>query len=57
MFNTPLIMLDEATSSLDSELTGEIIKNMRESIKDKMVIMVAHQIHTNAQFDHIVKFE
>jgi DNA repair exonuclease SbcCD ATPase subunit len=56
MYNVPLIMLDEATSSLDSELTGEIIENIKDCIKNKMVIMVAHQIHTNAQFDHIIQF-
>lgn len=54
MFNTPLILLDESTSSLDSELTGEIIEGIKEISKDKLIIMVCHQVLTKAQFDNVI---
>lgn len=55
MFALPLVMLDETTSNLDSELAGDVVRNMRTcEMANKTVIMVAHQIHTSSQFDQII---
>jgi len=54
IFNTPLILLDECTSSLDQELTSTIISALRDSFKDKLVIVIAHQCVTGL-FDQVVK--
>ena len=54
IFNTPIIMLDECTSSLDAELTGEIIESIKETSKEKLILAVCHQITTHAHFDKII---
>lgn len=54
IFNTPIIMLDECTSSLDVELTGEIIEAIKETSKEKLILAVCHQITTHAHFDKII---
>lgn len=46
MFNTPFILLDEATSSLDQDLTGVVMRSIREHLPDKLVITIAHQVVT-----------
>ena len=43
MFNTPLIMLDECTSSLDEELSTTIINGLKENFSNKLVIVISHQ--------------
>ena len=54
IFNTPIIMLDECTSSLDVELTGEIIEAIKEISREKLILAVCHQITTHAHFDKII---
>ena len=54
IFNTPIIMLDECTSSLDVELTGEIIEAIKETSREKLILAVCHQITTHAHFDKII---
>lgn len=46
IFNTPLILLDECTASLDQELTGTVIHGIRKNSSNKTVLMVAHQVVT-----------
>ena len=41
MFNTPLIMLDECTSSLDEELSTTIINGLKENFSNKLVIVIS----------------
>jgi DNA repair exonuclease SbcCD ATPase subunit len=43
IFNTPLMLLDECTASLDQDLTSVVIEGIRENYPDKMVIVIAHQ--------------
>jgi len=43
MFNTPLIMLDECTSSLDEELSTTIINGLKDNFSNKLVIVISHQ--------------
>jgi len=53
MFNTPVMMLDECTSSLDQELTGVVMDGIRENFNGKLVIIIAHQVVTGG-FDRII---
>jgi len=43
MFNTPLILLDECTASLDESLSTAIINAIRENFSNKLVIVISHQ--------------
>ena len=53
MFGSTLLMLDESISSLDEELTGDIIEVLKDNMKDKVIIIVSHQIPTGL-FDGVV---
>lgn len=56
MFGSNLIMLDESISSLDAELSNEIIEALKETMSDKLMIVVAHQIN-EGMFDGVVNVE
>jgi exonuclease SbcC len=43
MFNTPLLLLDECTSSLDQDLSSVVFNAIRENFNGKQVLVVAHQ--------------
>jgi ABC-type multidrug transport system fused ATPase/permease subunit len=53
IFNTPLLLLDECTSSLDQELANDVFEVIKENFKGKTVIIVAHQVVTGI-FDKII---
>lgn len=52
--NSPLILLDESTASLDQELTGCVVDALRENFNGKLVLLIAHQVVQGA-FDTVVK--
>ena len=54
IFNTPLLLLDECTSSLDQELTTTVTSAIKETYADKMVIIIAHQV-VSGLFDREIK--
>ncbi len=52
--NAPILVLDEATSSLDSESEGLIQDALRTLMKDKTTIVIAHRLSTIMSMDRIV---
>ncbi|MFV0362450.1 MAG: ABC transporter ATP-binding protein [Suipraeoptans sp.] len=52
--NAPIVLLDEATSSLDSKNEVLIQRAINELVKDKTVIVIAHRLQSIATADHIV---
>lgn len=56
MFNTPLLLLDECTSSLNQELTTVVFDSIKEHFKGKKIIVVAHQV-IEGVFDKIIKLK
>ena len=54
IFQTPMILLDESTSALDQELTTTVFESIKENFKDKMILVIAHQV-TSGMFDNILK--
>jgi exonuclease SbcC len=54
MFNTPLLLLDECTASLDQELSEVVFSAIRENFNGKMTLLIAHQVVTGS-FDKIIR--
>lgn len=55
--NAPILVLDEATSSLDSASEAMIQDALQLLMKNKTVIVVAHRLSTIMQMDRIVVIE
>ena len=55
--NAPIILLDEATASLDVENETLIQTALSRLIKDKTVLVIAHRMRTVAGADKIVVLE
>ncbi|MDX6746326.1 ABC transporter ATP-binding protein [Polaribacter sp. PL03] len=52
-----IIILDEATSSLDTESESLIQKSLSELVKDRTTIVIAHRLSTIKQADQILVIE
>lgn len=52
--NSPVILLDEATASLDAENETAIQRALSSLIKDKTVLIIAHRMRTVENADKIV---
>lgn len=48
--NPPIIMLDEATASLDQEATSIVMEGIKKEFSNKLVLVIAHQV-ISGEFD------
>ena len=55
--NPSVLVLDEATSSLDVMTEREVMNSIRELIGSKTIIIVAHRMSTMADTDFLFKIE
>jgi ATP-binding cassette subfamily B protein len=55
--NTPVLVLDEATSSLDSESEALIQEAMQRLISGRTAIVIAHRLSTVRMLDRILVFD
>ncbi len=52
--DAPVILLDEATASLDPENEYQIQQALSELVKDKTIIIIAHRLQTVVNADQII---
>jgi ATP-binding cassette subfamily B protein len=55
--NAPIILLDEATASLDSESERQVQDAIAHLTQDRTTIVIAHRLHTVAHADRIYVLE
>jgi len=55
--NPKVIILDEATSNLDTESESLIQKSLTELVKDRTTIVIAHRLSTIKKADQILVIE
>jgi DNA repair exonuclease SbcCD ATPase subunit len=54
IFNTPLLLLDESTASLDQEITSVVFNTIRENFKGRLMIAICHNC-VEGLFDKVIK--
>jgi ATP-binding cassette subfamily B protein len=55
--NAPIVLLDEATSSLDTESEQAIQEALSRLFKGRTVLAIAHRLSTLDAFDRVVVLE
>jgi ATP-binding cassette subfamily B protein len=54
LYNSKMLILDEATSNVDTSTERQIQKAMRELMKDKTCFVIAHRLSTIRNADMIL---
>jgi ATP-binding cassette, subfamily C, bacterial CydC len=54
LHNSPLILMDEPTESLDQQTEQQIIRLIKQTCKNKTLIMVTHRLTDNPLFDRVI---
>ena len=54
--NAPILLMDEATSSLDSDTEQKIQEGLSALMHDKTTLVIAHRLSTLLQMDRIIVF-
>lgn len=54
LYGPEILLLDEATSSLDSEGEQDILKSIRQAMRGKVIISIAHRISALENADQIL---
>ena len=54
LYDAPMLILDEATSNVDTATEQEIQQAMRELMKDKTCFVIAHRLSTIEHADRIL---
>lgn len=52
--DAPVVLLDEATASLDAESETQVQKALSTLVRGKTVIIIAHRMRTVANADHVI---
>nr|XP_015206565.1 PREDICTED: ATP-binding cassette sub-family B member 7, mitochondrial [Lepisosteus oculatus] len=52
--NPPILLYDEATSSLDSITEENILTSMKDMVKDRTSVFIAHRLSTTVDSDEII---
>ncbi len=55
--NPKVVILDEATSSLDTETERKLHRALNDFLKDRTTLIIAHRLSAVRQADHIFVFE
>ena len=54
--DAPILVMDEATSSLDSDSEAKVQQAITELLKNRTTLIIAHRFSTIQQADHILVF-
>ena len=52
--DSPLLLLDEATASLDARSQQQVMDSLRQELRGRTVLMAAHRLRTLELADHVV---
>lgn len=52
--NSPILLLDECLSAVDTQTEQIILSNLKNYLRNKTVIVITHRIFTGWQFDQII---
>jgi ATP-binding cassette subfamily C protein CydD len=52
--DAPILVLDEATSTLDAESEGRVLQTLDTIARDRIVLVIAHRLNTITSADQIV---
>lgn len=53
MINSPILMLDECTSSLDADMSSVVMESIKTHMPNKTIIVIAHQAEVGS-YDNVI---